>query len=391
MGYTNSPLVVYTKLSPNHSGERTHKIDRISPHCVVGQCSIETLGNIFAPTSRQASSNYGIGVDGRVGMYVEEKNRSWCTSSKANDQRAITIECASDTTHPYAFKDVVYDRLVELCVDICKRNGKNKILWFGDKDKTLAYEPAENEMVLTVHRWFAAKSCPGDWLYSRMDDLAEKINKQLGCVDSSTEVPAEPGEKKYYRVRKSWNDVESQIGAYEQLDNAKAAVDKNPGYTAYDWDGQPVYPKPVSLEVGAIVQFKGGAHYSSANATKAASTNLKAGPAKITQKYAGKHPYHLVHTDNQTDVYGWVDASQIQGAVPTNPITQIDLVKGDKVKLKSSETKYISGATVPTWVRNSQLYVCGFQDDAHERVLVTINSNLSGITGVFKKSQLVKN
>ena len=107
MAYTNSPLVSYTKLSPNHSGQRTHSIDRITPHCVVGQCSVETLGNIFLPTSRQASSNYGIGMDGRVGMYVEEKNRSWCSSSAANDQRAITIECASDSTEPYAFKDVV--------------------------------------------------------------------------------------------------------------------------------------------------------------------------------------------------------------------------------------------------------------------------------------------
>ena len=103
MAYTNSPLVAYTKLSPNHSGQRTHSIDRITPHCVVGQCSVETLGSIFAPSSRQASSNYGIGADGRVGMYVEEKNRSWCSSSNANDQRAVTIECASDTTEPYAF------------------------------------------------------------------------------------------------------------------------------------------------------------------------------------------------------------------------------------------------------------------------------------------------
>ena len=98
MAYTNSSLVSYTKLSPNHSGQRTHSIDRITPHCVVGQCSVETLGNIFAPSSRQASCNYGIGADGRVGMYVEEKNRSWCSSSNANDQRAVTIECASDTS-----------------------------------------------------------------------------------------------------------------------------------------------------------------------------------------------------------------------------------------------------------------------------------------------------
>ena len=189
MAYTNSPLVAYTKLSPNHSGQRTHSIDRITPHCVVGQCSVETLGSIFAPSSRQASSNYGIGVDGRVGMYVEEKNRSWCSSSSANDQRAVTIECASDTTEPYAFKDVVYQTLIKLCVDICQRNGKKKLLWLGDKDTTLAYNPKADEMVLTVHRWFANKSCPGSWMYARMGDLASKVTAALGG-SQQTETPA---------------------------------------------------------------------------------------------------------------------------------------------------------------------------------------------------------
>lgn len=188
MAYTNSPMVVYTKLSPNHSGQRTHAIDRITPHCVVGQCSVETLGSIFYPTSRQASSNYGIGTDGRVAMYVEEKNRSWCSSSNANDQRAITIECASDTTEPYAMNSKVYDSLVKLCTDICKRNGKKKLLWLGDKTKTLNYNPKSDEMVLTVHRWFANKSCPGNWLYARLGDLASKVTAAL---DGNTK-PAEP-------------------------------------------------------------------------------------------------------------------------------------------------------------------------------------------------------
>ena len=210
MGYTNSPLVSYTKLSPNHSGQRTHAIDRITPHCVVGQCSVETLGNIFAPTERQASCNYGIGADGRVGMYCEEKNRSWCSSSRANDQRAITIECASDASAPYAFKDVVYNKLIELCVDICKRNGKKKLLWFGDKNKTLNYQPKSDEMVLTVHRWFANKSCPGDWMYQRMGDLATKVTAKLG--GASTTEPEKPVVSgTLYRV---------QVGAYSKKENA---------------------------------------------------------------------------------------------------------------------------------------------------------------------------
>ena len=241
MAYSNSSMVVYTKLSPNHSGQRTHNIDRITPHCVVGQCSVETLGSIFEPTSRQASSNYGIGADGRVGMYVEEKNRSWCSSSNANDQRALTIECASDTTEPYAFRDVVYQTLIKLCVDICKRNGKKKLLWLGDKDTTLAYTPKADEMVLTVHRWFANKSCPGDWLYSRLGDLAAKVTDALGSAPTETDPAPGPAKAELYRVRKTWADSKSQKGAYKILANAKACADKNPGYSVFDTDGNSVY------------------------------------------------------------------------------------------------------------------------------------------------------
>ena len=190
MAYTNSPLVDYTNLSPNHSGLRTHSIDRITPHCVVGQLSAESICGCFTSTSRQASCNYGIGKDGRVSLCVEEKNRSWCSSSAANDQRAITIECASDLTHPYAMNSAVYTSLIELCTDICKRNGKAKLLWLGDKNKTLNYAPAADEMVLTVHRWYANKACPGDWLYSRLSDLAAKVTAALGTPVASTGLQA---------------------------------------------------------------------------------------------------------------------------------------------------------------------------------------------------------
>lgn len=187
MAYTNSKMVVHTKISPNHSGQRTHSIDRISPHCVVGQVTAESLGNLFAKSSYRASSNYGIDKDGRVGLYVEERNRSWCTSSNANDQRAVTIECASDTKSPYRMNDAVYKTLIKLCADICRRNGKKKLIWFGDKNKSLNYSPKSDEMVITVHRWFANKSCPGDWLYSRLGDLAEKVTKELGGEEDDKE------------------------------------------------------------------------------------------------------------------------------------------------------------------------------------------------------------
>ena len=237
MAYTNSSLVSYTKLSPNHSGQRTHSIDRITPHCVVGQCSVETLGSIFYPTSRQASCQYGIGPDGRIGMYVEEKNRSWCSSSNANDQRAITIECASDTTEPYAMNSKVYDALIKLCVDICKRNGKKKLIWLGDKDKTLNYNPKSDEMVITVHRWFANKSCPGNWLYARLGDLATKVTAQLG----DTTTAPEPTTSTLYRVRKTWTDSKTQKGAFKVLSNAKKCADDNAGYSVFDEKGNVVY------------------------------------------------------------------------------------------------------------------------------------------------------
>lgn len=187
---SNSSLVSYTKLSPNHSGQRTHGIDRITPHCVVGQLSAESICECFTSASRQASCNYGIGTDGRISLCVEEKNRSWCSSSNANDQRAVTIECASDMNEPYAMNSKVYTSLIDLCVDICKRNGKKKLLWFIDKDKTLNYSPKSDEMVLTVHRWFANKSCPGDWLYSRLGDLATYVTNKLGGNSASNTTPA---------------------------------------------------------------------------------------------------------------------------------------------------------------------------------------------------------
>jgi hypothetical protein len=175
----NSPLVSFTKLSPNHSGKRTCSISRITPHAVVGQLSVESICNCFKDRSRQASCNYAIGADGRIGLCVDEQNRSWCSSSRDNDQRAVTIECASDLTEPYAMKPEVYSALVELCTDICRRNGKKRLVWIADREKALSYEVKPDEMLLTVHRWFAKKSCPGNWLFERMGSLADEVNGKL--------------------------------------------------------------------------------------------------------------------------------------------------------------------------------------------------------------------
>lgn len=235
----NSSLVNCTVKSPNHSGARTHAIDRITPHCVVGQLSAESIGGCFTSSSVQASCNYGIGKDGRVCLVVDEANRSWCSSSNANDQRAITIECASDMSEPYAMTDAVYKKLIALCVDICKRHGKTKLLWFGDKTKSLNYSPKSNEMVITVHRWFANKSCPGNWLYSRLGDLANQVTSQLGGGAGGSGGSSASGEM--YRVRKTWADAKTQKGAFTNLNNAKKCADQNAGYSVFDSKGNKVY------------------------------------------------------------------------------------------------------------------------------------------------------
>lgn len=179
---SNSKLVNFTRISPNRYNGRNHSIDTITIHCVVGQCSVETLGSIFSDSNREASSNYGVGYDGRIGMYVEEKDASWCSSSYSNDNRAITIEVASNTYDPYWVNDKAYNATIELVTDICRRNGIKKLVWSTSKSDRVNHKNGCN---MTVHRDFANKSCPGDYLYNRMGDIANKVNKKLGNSSSS--------------------------------------------------------------------------------------------------------------------------------------------------------------------------------------------------------------
>ena len=195
MGYTNSSLATVKVLSPNHSGQRNHKIDTITIHCVVGQCTAKRIGEIFQSETKKASSNYGIGYDGSIGLYVEERNRSWCSSSASNDHRAVTVEVASDKTEPYAITDKAYKALIDLVTDICKRNGIKELKW--QADKSLIGQVDKQNM--TVHRWFANKSCPGTYLYERHSQIAREVNEKLN-------------ETKCYRV---------QIGSFSKKENAE--------------------------------------------------------------------------------------------------------------------------------------------------------------------------
>lgn len=242
MRTSNSPLVSYTKISPNKSSPRNHKIDTVTIHCVVGQCSVETLGNVFAPTSRQASSNYGIGYDGRIGMYVEEKDRSWCSSNAANDNRAITIEVASDTKEPYAVNAKAYAALIDLLVDICKRNGIKELVWSTNKADRVNHKNGCN---MTVHRDYANKSCPGTYLYERHAQIASEVNKRLGSTNIKP-APEKPSGG-LYRV---------QTGAFKSKTNADAmlAKVKAKGFDTY------------MVKVGDLYKIQVGAFKVKANA-----------------------------------------------------------------------------------------------------------------------------
>lgn len=221
-----SELVEVVDLTTNHSGERKNKVTRITPHCYVGQVSVENGLKYFKKKSVKASCNYLIGTDGRIGCSVEEENRSWCSANADNDNRAITIECASDNKHPYAFNDAVYQSLIELCVDICVTYQRTKLIWISDKDEALTYEPASDEMLLTVHCWFANKECPGEWLMSRMDELARTVTEYLTSVNDNSIT--------LYRV---------QVGAFAQKRNAlgfaKGLTDK--GYSVYTYFEEGLY------------------------------------------------------------------------------------------------------------------------------------------------------
>ena len=226
MGFTNSSLATVKMISPNRTPNRNHVIDTITIHCYVGQVTVERGLKGFAAESRGASCNYVVGHDGAIGLCVEEKDRSWCSggyktvngvktpirvngiSGKSNDYQAVTIEVASDSKHPYAITDKAMAALIELCADICRRNGIKKLLWKGDK-KLVGKVDQQN---LTVHRWFANKACPGDYIYQRLGDIAAKVNAKLGATGAAPVQPSAPVSSVPYKVRITAADLRIRKG-----------------------------------------------------------------------------------------------------------------------------------------------------------------------------------
>jgi len=328
MAYTNSSLADVTLLSPNHSGQRTHSIDTITIHCFVAQVTARRGCEVFQPITKQASCNYVVGYDGSIGLCVEEKNRSWCTSSNSNDQRAITIEVASDNKDPYAVTDKAYNALIDLVADICRRNGIKKLKWSTDKSERMNHLNGCN---MTVHRDYANKSCPGKYLYDRHGDIAAKVNAKLGATveddpaSTSVQSTIKAGDvvkilsgATYYSGKAIPGWVKNKKWIVREVSGDRAVIDKSE-------DGKNAICSPINTQylsvvsaapepsetawtpkVGDIVNFTGSTHYSSSNSDRAVS--CKPGKAKITQTYKGKHPYHLVRiSGGGATVYGWVD------------------------------------------------------------------------------------
>lgn len=342
--FTNSSLVSYTKISPNKTSNRTHIIDTITIHCVVGQASVEALGNLFSLSSTGASSNYGIGYDGRVGLYVEEKDRSWCSSSYSNDNRAITIEVASDTYHPYAVKDAAYDSLIKLVADICRRNNIKQLKWKADKN--LVGQVDKQNM--TVHRWFANKACPGDYLYKRHGDIAKRVNELLGVPDNI--------------------DVEIDHNKENQEDFILGQeVKLISGATYYDGRKMPSWLFNTKLYVRGI---------SGENIT---ISTLSSGAITGITKAKFLIPY------NQTAPVSKPTSQPNFSPEPENQGTPAALKIGEEISL-AQNAKYTNGKAVPSWLYNIPIYVRGINGSA-----ITISRLKTGaVTGTVDIKYIVR-
>lgn len=280
---SNSSLVNYTKISPNSNNPRKYPITKITIHHAACVASVEGLGNAFAKASTGASANYGIGADCRVGLYVDEANRAWTSSNRDNDERAITIEVSnSEKGGNWPVSDKVLAKLIDLCVDICQRNGIEKLTYTGDATGNL-----------TRHNMFAATTCPGPYLQSKFPYIAEEVNKRL--------------------APKSDNGVYSVTvdGLSKAEADKLAQCAKDIGHTATITKNEVAQVEPTEWNpaVGDIVYFKGGLQYSQANGTT--GSQRAAGQAKITKVFDGKHPYHLVKT-GPSGPYGWVDRDSFE-------------------------------------------------------------------------------
>lgn len=253
---TNSSLVTYKRITKNKSTLSSKKINRISIHCYVGQVTAKQGVDYFATTSNQASANYVVGYDGSIGLSVEEKDRSWCTSSRDNDKQAVTIEVASGKSDPYQVTDAAYASLLDLVTDICQRNGKTKVIWIEDKATALAYTPKDNEVILTVHRWFSTyKSCPGQYLYERHAQIAKTVTNRLNKTTTVIEEEEEVTQEQFNTMMNTWINEQAKKDASSYSAEARTWAEKN-GLISGNSSGQKMYKKQITREEFIVVLYR---------------------------------------------------------------------------------------------------------------------------------------
>lgn len=242
MKMSNSPLVDYIKISPNKTSPRRDKIKKITIHHVAGNLTVETIGKVFAPTQRQASSNYGVDNYGRVGMYVEEKDMAWTSSNAENDHQAVTIEVSNNGGAPgWPVSDVALRKTIELCADICKRNGIKKLNFTGDKTGNL-----------TMHKWFANTNCPGPYLESKFPYIADEVNKILNEKEEKP-VTLEEFKELYKQMLAEGKGDNPSDWAKGVCEKAKEA-----GVFAGDGKGNYNWQDPITREAVAAILDRSG-------------------------------------------------------------------------------------------------------------------------------------
>lgn len=338
MAFTNSPLVNHTRLCKDYSKGRYHKtynpggkIKKITIHHMAGNLTVEKCGELFATSPKEVSSNYGIGTDGRIGLYVKEENRPWTSSNPYNDYQAVTIEVANDKIGgDWHVSDKALEATINLCVDICKRNGIKKLNFTGDKSGNL-----------TMHKYFIATTCPGPYLESKFSYIADEVNKRLNAkTESKTE-----DKKEDVKDKSALHKV--QVGTFSQEKNAKAYIDK--------------LRKAGFICIKEKVNDKWYVYAGSFAIEKNAEELIK----KL--KKAGFEAIIKTSTTKATTV-------------------KVELKVGDKVRMNKNATIYGSDDKFSDWIYGKILYV---REIKGSRVVVS-TMKTGNVTGAVDKKYLTK-
>lgn len=341
MAFTNSPLVNHTRLCKDYSSGRYHKthnpdgkIKKITIHHMAGNLTVEKCGDLFATSPRDVSSNYGIGTDGRVGLYVEEKNRPWTSSSAANDYQAVTIEVANDEIGgDWHVSDKALTSLINLCADICKRNGIKKLNFTGDKSGNL-----------TMHKYFVATACPGPYLSSKFKYIADEVNKILSAkTENKTEAKKEEtntDDTTLYKV---------QVGVFSGESGAKSFIEelKKAGFIC------------IKEKSNNKWYVYAGTFAFKKNAEKLVENLKKAGFNSIIKAVTTK---------------------------ASTSTTEVELKLGDKVKMTKGAPIYGSSDKFSDWIYGKILYV---REIKGSRVVVSTMTT-GNVTGAVDKKYLTK-